>query len=172
MADLPELSGPPQTGRGVKGQYVYWITMSHPRSETVEAHGVKVPGDFDRRSFRELLVEVHGECGVKIVETASFQELHENGLIHHNLLVRSGDQFKWRPVAEKLRNEHRVYVSYGSNIRTWAEGVVYGRVGSDHKGPEMLDKASEQWAGNGQPMRFEEISLRSGKQRDSKGRLR
>ena len=37
MAALPELSGPPQTGRGVKGQYVYWVTMSHPRPETVEA---------------------------------------------------------------------------------------------------------------------------------------
>ena len=37
MAALPELSGPPQTGRGVKGQYVYWVTMSHPRAETVEA---------------------------------------------------------------------------------------------------------------------------------------
>ena len=28
--------GPAQRGRGIHGQYVYWITMSHPRPETVQ----------------------------------------------------------------------------------------------------------------------------------------
>ena len=75
---MAELSGPPQKGRGKPGQYVYWVTMSHPGPDT---QGLKVPGDFDRNSFRELLVKVHGECGVTIVETASFQELHGNGYV-------------------------------------------------------------------------------------------
>ena len=26
-------------------------------------------------------------------------------------------------------------------IKTWQEGVVYGKVASEHKGPELLDKA-------------------------------
>ena len=75
MAALPECSGPPQISRGVKGQYVYWITMSHPQLETVEAHGVKVPGDFARDSFWELSVKVHRDCDIAIVEAACFQEL-------------------------------------------------------------------------------------------------
>ena len=135
MAALPELSGPPQTGRGVKGQYVYWVTMSHPRPETVEAHGVKVPTDFDRDSFRELLAKVHADCGVTIVEAASFQELHENGLPHQNCCVRSVDQYKWRDVAKKLRDEHKACVDFATNVRTWSEAIIYGRVGSEHKGP-------------------------------------
>ena len=43
-----EPSGPPQSGRGVKGQYVYWVCMAHPKPETVESLGVKVPGDYTR----------------------------------------------------------------------------------------------------------------------------
>ena len=43
MAETPGVpSGPPQTGRGVHGQYVYWITMSHPKPETVQELGLKV----------------------------------------------------------------------------------------------------------------------------------
>ena len=183
MAALPELSGPPQTGRGVKGQYVYWVTMSHPRPETVEAHGVKVPTDFDRDSFRELLAKVHADCGVTIVEAASFQELHENGLPHQNCGVRSVNQYKWRDVAKKLRDEHKVCVDFATNIRTWSEAIIYGRVGSEHKGPELLDKDPRQWAANGNPMPFDDVIPRKWraegfqrkvqltKQRQAKGQL-
>ena len=130
---LAEPMGPRQSSRARNGLYVYWVTMGHPRPETVEEHGVKVPGDFDRNSFWEIVVKVHGQCGVTVVEAASFQELHENGLRHHNCLVRSVGQYRWRPVAQKLRDEYEVCVDFASNIRTWAEGVIYGRVASEPK---------------------------------------
>ena len=36
-------SGPKQHGRGVHGQYVYWVTMPHPKPETITKHDVKCP---------------------------------------------------------------------------------------------------------------------------------
>ena len=65
-----QLEGPPQAGRGVQGQYVYWICMPCPRPETVEATDVQTPADLDRNSFRELVTEGHTTCGVELVETA------------------------------------------------------------------------------------------------------
>ena len=52
MAELEEgePTGPPQQGRGTQGQYVYWIVLSHPKPETVERLGLKVPTDFDRKT--------------------------------------------------------------------------------------------------------------------------
>ena len=35
--------GPAQRGRGIHGQYVYWITMSHPRPETVQQLSLRTP---------------------------------------------------------------------------------------------------------------------------------
>ena len=57
MVLLP-LSGPGgQTGRGAPGQYVYWICMDHPTQETLVAEpGMKIPADFSRESFTELVV--------------------------------------------------------------------------------------------------------------------
>lgn len=118
-----EPTGPPQQGRGVRGQYVYWIVFSHPKPETAERLGIKVPTDFDRKTFSQLVASAHQECGVSIVETASFQEPHTNGLIHHNCLVRSLKQCRWAPIAALLRAEHKVCVAFGSNIKTGAEGV-------------------------------------------------
>jgi len=46
-----------------KGQYVYWMTMPHPKPETVTAHGLKVPEEFTRPDFIDLGVEVHTACG-------------------------------------------------------------------------------------------------------------
>ena len=54
-------SGPRQVGRGVKGEYVYWITMSHPSDEVVQRLGLKVPSEFSREEFSELIVKAHGE---------------------------------------------------------------------------------------------------------------
>ena len=52
------VTAPLQQGRGVRGQYVYWITMPMPRAETVTEHGVKTPCDFDREGFIKLGVAV------------------------------------------------------------------------------------------------------------------
>ena len=49
------LSGPPQRGRGVQGQYVYWITMFHSKEETVRRLGLEVPTDFSREEFSKFL---------------------------------------------------------------------------------------------------------------------
>ena len=154
-------SGPKQIGRGVKGQYVYWIVMSHPGDEAVERLGLKVPSEFSREEFSQLVVQAHAEVNVEIVETACFYETHSSGLRHHNCLVRGKAQFKWLRAATRLRSEHNVCVSHGANIKTWAEGVVYGRVASEHKGPEMFNHGYTQWAANGSPAQLEEFTPRS-----------
>ena len=156
-AQQGEPLGPNQRGRGVQGQYVYWICMAHPMPETVEKLGLKVPSDFDRHSFSQLVVKAHGECDIEIIETACFLEPHASGLMHHNCLVRATKKFRWARPAERLRREYKVCVSYGENVKTWAQGVIYGRVGSEHKGPEMLDQAAIQWAKHGDPAKFEEF---------------
>ena len=86
-----EPTEPVQQGRGKQGQYVYWIVFSHPKAEAVERLGLKVPTEFDRKSFSQLIVAAHEECRISIVETLSFQEPHANGLIHHNCLVRANN---------------------------------------------------------------------------------
>ena len=49
-------NGPEQRGRGQRGQYVYWITFSHPHAEAAERLGLKTPGDFTKETFRQLVV--------------------------------------------------------------------------------------------------------------------
>ena len=160
MPDAPEdpaPTGPPQRGRGVHGQYVYWITMPQPTAEHVLATGVKQPRDFDRDSFRQLMVWAHSDCEVEIVETACFLEPHANGDPHLNLLVRASTQYRWKKVTDRLLQHYRVHVNFGSNVRTWGEGVVYGRVASEHKPPEGLDHNFEQWHKDGSPMPFDQF---------------
>ena len=131
--------------------------MQHPKPETVQRTGVKTPADFDRITFREMLVKSHQECGIEIEETACFKEPNENGLFHLNLLVRSRCQFKWLAVAKNTLLRHKVHVGFGQNVRTWTEGVVYGRVVSEHKGEEGLDPEPQQWHRLGCPTPFEEF---------------
>ena len=90
-----------------------------------------------------------------------FYETRSSGLRHHNCLVRGRAQFKWLRAATRLRSEHNVCVSHGANIKTLAEGVVYGRVASEHKGPEMFNHGYTQWAANGSPAQLEEFIPRS-----------
>ena len=52
-----------QQRRRDKGQYVYWMTMPHPKPKTIAAHGMKVPEEFTRPDFIDLGVEVHTACG-------------------------------------------------------------------------------------------------------------
>ena len=63
--DSPNLesTGPLQQRRGDKGQYVYWMTMPHPKPETVAAHGMKVLEEFTWPEFIDLGVEVDTACG-------------------------------------------------------------------------------------------------------------
>lgn len=130
--------------------------MAHPTPEVIHSHGLKKPEDHSREEFGKLMVKVHRECGVEVVETACFLEPHANGLMHHNSLVRATTQYKWKLVAETLFKKYKVSVSFGANIRTWAEGVVYGCVASEHKGPEELDQNRTQWAASGHPAKLEE----------------
>ena len=147
-------TGPEQKGGGVQGQYVYWITQPHPRRPEL---GYKAPSEFSREQFGELIVKAHKECNITIVETACFQEPHASGEMHHNCLVRAGKQFRWKEPAERLRTEYKVCVDYATHIRTWAQGVIYGKVASEHKTQEHLDKHATQWAANGAPVRFEDV---------------
>lgn len=70
--------------------------MSHPKPETVAIHGLKVPSDFDRKSFSKLMVKAHAEEEIEIVETVAFLEPHASGLEHHNCLVRAKKSFRLR----------------------------------------------------------------------------
>ena len=69
--ELP--TAPDQAWRGRHGQYVYWIVFSHPAKETVQRLGLRTPAEFDRDAFSKLVVRVHKDCGVRIVETANFR---------------------------------------------------------------------------------------------------
>jgi len=68
------LEGPQQAGQGNNGQYMYWIVTTHPTEEAVAQHHVRVPSEFDRNSFHELLVEAHTLYNVDILETMCFLE--------------------------------------------------------------------------------------------------
>ena len=83
------LDGPAQRGQGVAGQYVYWMCMPYPTPENVAAHNVKTPDDFNRDSFRQVVLEVHSDNGAQLVETVCFLGPHASGKNHLNLLVRA-----------------------------------------------------------------------------------
>ena len=116
---MAQLSGPPQRGSGVKGQYVYWITMVQPTAEVVDRWGLRRPEEFSREEFGKFIVKAHKECDIAVVETACFMEPHASGKPHHNCLARASTQYKWKAVAEKLFYKYKVCVNIGTNIRTW-----------------------------------------------------
>ena len=153
-----ELAGPSQVGRGVPGQYVHWTAMPQPTPETSAQTQVRTPADFTHDSFRELVVEARAACDTMLEETACFLEPRANGLPHLNLLVWALAQHRWKKVAEHLLKERRVHVSFGENVRTWAEGVAHGRVPSEHKREEGLDKDPGQRGKNwGTPQRHRQL---------------
>ena len=155
MTTAGQPTGPHQAGRGVVGQYVYWITMPHPTPET--AHRLKSPTDYTRESFRQTVCRAHEENGVIVLEAGTFQELHSHGKVHLNCLVRAEKQYRWKKIADWLLDVFQTCVNFAPNIKTWSEGVVYGCVASEHKPREMLDNDREQWAKNGSPTPFEEL---------------
>ena len=152
----PQPSGPEQRGRGVPGQYVYCVVFSHPTPDTVERLGLKTPADFNETTFKDLALECFEAAGVQLVETACFLEGHSNELPHLNLLVRSKGQFRWKKPGEELR-KRGVNVDFAPHIQSWAEGVVYLQVASEHKPPGTLDLNPEQWAKEGGPTPLKEF---------------
>ena len=82
-------TGPFQQRRGMKGQYVYWITMPYPKAETIIEHGVKTPEDYDCGGFIQLGLAVHNSCGIGLEEALCFRKPHADGKPHLNLLVRA-----------------------------------------------------------------------------------
>ena len=119
--------------------------MSQPKEATVQRLGLSTPADFTRESFGNLIVKAHADCEIEIAEAVCFLEPHANGELHLNCLVRSKDkQYRWKVVGQRLLSEYKVSVNFGETIETWSEGIVYGRVASEHKPPEMLDKSPTQ----------------------------
>ena len=72
------LTGPAQRCQGCIGQYVYWIVMPYPLPDIVARTQIKTPDEFTRDSFRDLLVRVHIDCEVPVVETVCVKEPHAN----------------------------------------------------------------------------------------------
>ena len=66
----------------------------------------------------------HEQCDIKFVETASFEEPHADGRKHMNVLGRADAPFGWARPADILSNQYKVSVDYGSNVKTWTEGVM------------------------------------------------
>ena len=129
MAAAPALplSGPPQRGDSVQGQYVYALIFPQPTADIIAQTGVKQPSDFDRTTFREMVVKCLAECGIEVIETACFQEPHANGDPHLNLLVRARKQWRWKKVAERLLQVYRVHVNVAVHFLARAPGPAFRR---------------------------------------------
>jgi hypothetical protein len=72
------------------------------------------------------------------------------------LLVRARVQYRWKRPAEELRKKG-VRVDFAPHIKSWAEGVVYLQVGSEHKPPETLDHDPDQWVKEGEPVPLQQF---------------
>ena len=66
--------------------------------------------------------------------------------------MRAAKQHRWAPVADWLFKERQVRVDFGSNVRTWHDGVVYACVPSAHKTAAALDSTPYQWTKEGTPV--------------------
>jgi len=108
----------------------------------------KDPTELSKDEFRRELLAAHDAKGVCIEETVMYYELHGSGKPHQNCLVRSKRQFRWFGPIEALRQKG-IYIDVSKHIKTWADGVVYGSVASDHKPPHWLDQQPQQWARSG-----------------------
>ena len=144
-------TGPPESGRGKHGQYVYWLCQPALTEKGV-AKGYVQPDAKTKEEFATQVRASHEACGVELLEIAVFDELHGNGKRHKNALVRATRHYKWAPVAKHLAETAHMRVDFGQNIRTWADGAVYGLVASDHKPPQALDKEPFHWPAHAMPL--------------------
>ena len=147
-----EPTGPPQKGRGKPGQYVYWITQ--PALTPVgEAKGYVQPEAKTREEFALQIRASHHACDIVLEEVAVFDELHMNGTRHKNALVRSKKQYRWAAVGAHLAEVAKMRVDFADHIKSWADGVVYGLVASDHKPPAALDQTPFHWPPHSLPLK-------------------
>ena len=51
-------SGPNQKGRGIQGQYVYWLIWAYPSEWAVQTLGLASPDSMSRVQFSEAIVQV------------------------------------------------------------------------------------------------------------------
>ena len=81
-------TGPLQKGRGVQGQYVYWITMARPKPETVAKLGICVPTNFDRGRFSEIMVS---RSRPLLVHKHTRSRTHTRALAHTHTRARASE---------------------------------------------------------------------------------
>ena len=77
--DSDRPAGPEQYGRGLHGQYVYWVTMPYPKAETIAKHRLRSTDAFTRDQFCDLIVKAHAGCSIDVLETAGLLEPHASG---------------------------------------------------------------------------------------------
>ena len=79
LSEAERPAGPKQYGRGVHGQYVYWVTMPYPKAETIAKHRLRSTDAFTRDQFCDLIVKAHAGCSIDVIETAGLLEPHAGG---------------------------------------------------------------------------------------------
>jgi hypothetical protein len=72
-------AGPKQYGSGLHGQYECWVTMPHPKAETMVKQRLKSPGGSTRDQFCDLIAVAHADCSTDVLETANLLEPHASG---------------------------------------------------------------------------------------------
>ena len=151
LSDFERPSGPPQSGRGVHGQYVYWIAMPAPSPEAISNSRLRSTEGMGREHFEETIRKAHVDSGVDVLETSTFIGPHADVKPHLNCLLRAQKQVRWKQRAETLFETYKLRVNCAPDIKCRADGLVYGRVASEHKGFESLHQKPHQWANSGQP---------------------
>ena len=145
-------------------QYAWAITFAHPYEETVQRVDLRTPSSFTRQEFLDAALRCHLQAGVRLEEAAVFLEHHKrrdsdgDRVPRLNVIVRAGDKFTWRTMADKFWEIYRVSVDFSENMRTWFDCVVYFTVASMHKQQDELDTENYiQWALNGRTVSFSEV---------------
>ena len=145
-----------------KRQYTWWITFSYPYPETVARLNLRTPDEFDHQTFQDLILDIHQAANIAPVEMVVFKEKHQRTnaagerLIHWNSLVRYDDQHAWTVLGRKCMDQ-RIRVDFAEHVKTWYDGVVYGRIKSMHKPQDDIDPSPRQWAASGRPTPFTEV---------------
>ena len=118
LSDFERPSGPPQSGRGVHGQYVYWIAMPAPSPEAISNSRLRCTEGMSRKHFEETIRKAHVDSGVDVLETSTFIGPHADVKPHLNCLIRAQKQVRWKhrswscmrnvptPSPNALRSQH------------------------------------------------------------------
>ena len=139
-------SGPP-----LHGQYVYCIAMPAPSREAILNSRLRSTAGMSREHFEETIRKAHVDSGVDVLDTTTFIGLHADVKPHLNCPLRAKKQVRWKQRAETLFETYKLRGNCAPGIKCRADGLVYGRVASEHKDFESLDHQPHQWANSGQP---------------------